>query len=426
MFRSLRWKFVWITVCLTGLVLVVVLGSTLWTSRKTQRALVDAALERGASGEFGRMPKVGGQGGDGTARDARDANMLALSVDVSMDGVIVRTDGSPLMVDANALEAVVSQALGSDDDEGYIEGLHVAWRRVPCPVDAAASPSEVGASGEGLGVRVVIVDTSAMDEGFRRQLKDDALITLVALCALFAIAWVLSGRAIAPAQSAYEEQRRFIADASHELKTPLAVIVANTDILLADAGIPEGSRRWVASTSEEATQMRSLVNDLLELARTEDANATGTPLTDDVDLSDVVNAAALEFDAIAFERGCRIEPGVEPGIRLRGNHAWLSRLARILVDNACKYAEPGSTITVSLSRSGPRATLTVNNRGNVIDPQDLPHLFDRFYRSDRARGRDTGGFGLGLAIAQGIAERHGGRVRATSTERDGTTFTVTL
>jgi signal transduction histidine kinase len=148
-----------------------------------------------------------------------------------------------------------------------------------------------------------------------------------------------------------------------------------------------------------------------------------------VDFSEIVDSCALEFDAVAFDRGVMLDSNVEEGIHLQGDPEWLGRLAKILIDNATKYARKGTEVKVTLKRTSQHIVLSVNNQGDPIDPEDLPHLFDRFYRSDKARSRgegEQGGFGLGLAIAKGIAEVHGGTIRATSTKADGTTFTVTL
>jgi signal transduction histidine kinase len=258
----------------------------------------------------------------------------------------------------------------------------------------------------------------------------DLEIVVVGLAVLFAITYALANRALAPVAAAWEQQRRFVADASHELKTPLAVILANNEILEKDGGIPPESRRWIQSTADEARHMKSLVNDLLQLARA-DEGAVGVASamqSEDLDLSDMVDRSALEFDAVAFEKGCMIDAQVEPGITMKGDREWMERLVRILIDNACKYCSANSTIRLVLRREGQHVVYSVNNQGPVIDPEDLAHVFDRFYRSDKARSRSDshGGFGLGLAIAKSTAEAHGGRIQATSTEADGTTFTVTF
>nr|WP_239471424.1 HAMP domain-containing sensor histidine kinase [Olsenella profusa] len=248
--------------------------------------------------------------------------------------------------------------------------------------------------------------------------------------ALFVVAYLLSGWALRPVERAWEQQRRFVSDASHELKTPLAVILANTQILEADGGVPKEARRWVHSTSEEVTHMKGLVEDLLTLARADEQEASGTRsagASQAVDLSALVSGCALEFDAVAFERGCSIECALADGVTVTGDPEQLRRVVRTLLDNATKYADRGTPVRVGLSREGRRARLTVNNRGETIAPEDLAHLFDRFYRTDDARERQSsGGFGLGLAIAKSLVESMGGKISARSTDANGTTFEVTL
>ena len=267
-------------------------------------------------------------------------------------------------------------------------------------------------------------------DGFSEQGIRDFQIICVALVALFGISWWLSSWALRPVERAWEQQRRFVADASHELKTPLAVILANTQILLSHEGVSDDAMRWVESTNDEAGHMKALVGDLLQLARSDETVAgetTGAFRKEPVDLSEMVEAAALEFDAIAFERGCLIQEDVTEGITVSGDAEWLTRLVRILIDNACKYAERETTVDVVLREESGHAHLTVHNVGNPIDAEDLPHVFERFYRSDKAREREAeGGFGLGLAIAKGIVDAHGGKITASSSEAEGTTFAVTL
>lgn len=430
MLARLRRKFVLIAMLLTGTVLVAVLGSTLVTTYLTQRDIIAASLDHAVNDDLDHLPVMGGARGPRPDHDDGYGSLLALAVDVSEDGLVIRTSRTPVTINSSALTTVVNEALQSDSDSGTIPELHVAWKsRAIYQSDAEGWDDyleDYAVSGYDLVTRVAIVDTSALDNAFAEQVETDAVIIVVALLALLGVSWALSSWALAPVQRAWDDQRRFVSDASHELKTPLAVIVANTDILLADEAMPQESRRWVLSTADEAAHMRSLVNDLLELARADEGASSGVMRKEDVDLSDLVESAALEFDAVAFERGCIIESSIQPNLHVKGDPEWLERLAKILLDNACKYAAPSSTIDVNLAKTANHITLAVTNMGNVIDPEDLAHVFDRFYRSDKARNRATGGVGLGLAIAKGIAEAHGGTISATSTETDGTTFTVTL
>ncbi len=257
--------------------------------------------------------------------------------------------------------------------------------------------------------------------------------SLLALAVLLVINIFFARWALRPVASAWQQQRQFVADASHDLKTPLTVILANTSILLEH---PERSIaeqvQWVDSTQHEAQHMQALVNDLLLLAKLDEEQSIGsTPLlqeqtSEKVDFSDLVEGELLQFESIAFEKDIIMTSEVEPRLEVTGNLVRLRRVVSTLIDNACKYTHAEQSVTVSLVKSGRFAKLSVNNTGTVIPAQDLPHIFDRFYRADKARTRDAGGHGLGLAIAQSIAHEHKGTISVKSTEREGTTFTLTL
>ena len=171
--------------------------------------------------------------------------------------------------------------------------------------------------------------------------------------------------------------------------------------------------------------MQELVNDMLELARPASA-AKDSQVPENVDFTDLVENLALQFESVAFEKGVSIECQIEPGVKVQGSRKRLQRLASTLIDNACKYARSDSSVTVKLSKSAKDATLSVHNEGQSIPAEDLPHIFDRFYRTDKARTSDTGGFGLGLAIAREVAREHGGDICAESSQKKGTTFSATI
>jgi two-component system sensor histidine kinase CiaH len=409
--KKLKRKFIIIVMTLVGVVLAGVLGFSLHASWSAQHELIDHALERNLEGDLNSVPTIGGpQGSD------HGEGMLSIAVIVSDDGVILQTSDSPALISTETLRRVIRTAIRSSEDRGVISERHIAWRRA------------VQSDGS---VRISMVDTAAADRSFSNQVVRDGEIMVLAMLAMFFISWKLADWSLKPVADAWDRQRRFISDASHELKTPLSVILANSQILLKDGNLGDESRRWVQSTQDEATHMKNLVNDLLQLAKTDEGagGSTSAFTKKDVDFSEIVDSCALEFDAVAFDRGVMLDSNVEEGIHLQGDPEWLGRLAKILIDNATKYARKGTEVKVTLKRTSQHIVLSVNNQGDPIDPEDLPHLFDRFYRSDKARSRgegEQGGFGLGLAIAKGIAEVHGGTIKATSTKADGTTFTVTL
>ena len=174
--------------------------------------------------------------------------------------------------------------------------------------------------------------------------------------------------------------------------------------------------------------MEQLVLDMLVLAQPQNAEDGSSPARTTVDLSSLVERAILQFEAVAFERGVLMEDAVEPDISLEGDQTALQRLVGTLVDNASKYAPAQTTVTVSLAKEDSGAVLSVHNEGDPISPEDLPHVFDRFYRADKSRDRSgkegSRSFGLGLAIARKIAEEHGGTLSVTSTKEAGTTFSA--
>jgi two-component system, OmpR family, sensor kinase len=227
---------------------------------------------------------------------------------------------------------------------------------------------------------------------------------------------------LASLEQAYEAERRFVSDASHELRAPLTAIQANLDLLERLPDLPEAERaEAVAEASREAQRLAQLVADLLALAR--------------ADSGITLRKQPVEIDAIVFEvlaqarhlaKGQRLEIGrLEPGI-VEGDPDRLRQLLLILLDNALKYTPPTGEVTLSLERNGTRAGLVVKDTGVGIPPQDLPRVFERFYRADAGRARDPGGTGLGLPIARWIAEQHGGTISLESTLGRGTTASVLL
>ena len=412
MLKKLRRKLVAIITIFAGSILVLMISMSYYTFYRTQRGIVNEALSMSMHGGVRDVSTVAGSSGESGSYPAK---MLAVCVDIDSEGVILRSNSSSIEMDSSAFEEILYSALTSDASSGYSDSLDVAWQKAKLSDGAW---------------RVAVVDTSSITYSLKSQFVQDLLIILGGLLALILVSWGVSGWVLKPVSNAWEQQRRFVADASHELKTPLSVIIANTEILLKDKDLPESSKRWVRSTSDESNHMKGLVEELLELARADEDQIVegGIAHIEDVDLSEITESATLEFDAIAFESGTQVDEHIEDGIHVTGDSEWISRLVRILLDNACKYAQAGTTITVRLARQGRRCVLSVNNFGEVIAPDDLEHVFDRFYRTDEARSRDSkaGGFGLGLAIAKSIATSTGGDIAAESTAESGTTFTVTL
>lgn len=274
------------------------------------------------------------------------------------------------------------------------------------------------------GTYVTFADSSFV-ERWESLAASLALAGAGALAVLFAINVFFARWALRPVEKAWKKQRQFVADASHELKTPLTVILANASILEKHPETPlSENMQWLESTREEAVRMQELVSDMLSLAQ---AESTETYEFARTNLSSIVSKEALQFESVAFEHNVSIEDDIAEGLHVQGSARALEKLVGTLIDNACKYAAEASSVTVRLSRQGKKAVLSVRNLGNPIPQESIEHVFDRFYRADKARTHDDSrSFGLGLAIAREIAESHGGSIKAKSSAEDGTVFTVVL
>lgn len=271
----------------------------------------------------------------------------------------------------------------------------------------------------GPGFSIVLRNYSDTLASARRLLVYSLLIGAAALAVLFAITVFLSKIVTKPAEQAFTRQKQFIADASHELKTPLSTISVNADVLKSEIG-PD---KWLENISSECSRMEELVISLLTLARM-DADDNPIRNIETVNLSDAILRPALSFESIAFEKGISYSLDIEKDVSVFGNPSELSRLSSALIDNAFKYVEDRGSVSVSLKKSDRKVCFSVSNSGKEISDKDLPHIFERFYRADESR-TDGCSFGLGLAICEEIAERHNGKITVES-QNSMTTFSVTL
>jgi signal transduction histidine kinase len=268
----------------------------------------------------------------------------------------------------------------------------------------------------------------------RSQYFVNASVTRLALIALAAglvgvllaggAGYWLAGRTLRPIATALERQQNFAADASHELRTPLTVMLTNAELLTLH---PE--RRLseyqdvVADIIAEIERLSRLVSDLLTLARADQGKAVLALNT--VDLAEVAGTVAEQFGPIAAGKGIELRTEIADGVLVTGDHDRLHQLAVILVDNAVRYTSSGS-VTVRVSHAGNDGVLAVSDTGPGIAAEHLPHLFERFYRTDSARSAEEGGTGLGLALAEWIVHSHQGSIDVESTPGQGSTFTVHL
>ncbi len=232
------------------------------------------------------------------------------------------------------------------------------------------------------------------------------LVAAACVALVYLLIWFFSKKAIGPTVKSVEKQKQFITDASHELKTPLTVIATSLKVLEMEMG----RQKWIDKAQAQTEKLSELVNDMVTLARLDEEKPPVRFAR--FDISSLVTETAGSFQDFAAAKGHTLEINIEPGLSCCGDEYAVRQLVSILLDNAIKYADDGSMIRFDLEKSKKGLTLRTSNSCTGLDAEKLDQLFDRFYRPDRSRSKQTGGFGLGLSIARSIVETHKGSICA--------------
>ncbi|WP_070000104.1 sensor histidine kinase [Cellulosilyticum sp. I15G10I2] len=275
------------------------------------------------------------------------------------------------------------------------------------------------------GYKIIFLDITFQQNILMKLIYTFLAVAFIMLIVIFFISRFFANRAIAPIKEAFNKQKQFIADASHELKTPLAVINTNTDVLLSSIGTSLGDEvKWLHYIKGEAERMAKLTNDLLYLTQVDYSDIQ--MVFSDFNLSECAENIILTMEAVIFENNISLEYDIRPDIMISGSMEQITQVIIILLDNAIKYANPKGTINISLKKQHNTALLSVTNTGDGIPNEELDKIFDRFYRIDKSRSRSKGGHGLGLPIAQTILNQHHGKIAVTSILHESTTFYIEL
>ena len=327
-------------------------------------------------------------------------------LDLDQAGNVTSAVGYYDLTDEDDLQALVSDVDSTGDRVGVLPNYGLRYCRSVTPH----------------GERIAFADMSSEQATLSNLIKTCILIGALCFAVFLLISWLLARWAVKPVEKAWQQQRQFVADASHELKTPLTVIMTNAELLNSPDFDETRRSQFAAHILTMSRQMRQLIEEMLDLARTD--SGQGNLVLSQVDLSKLVSDAVLPFEPVFFEAGLTLTTDIQPGISLRGSGQHLRQTADILLDNARKYATPPGEVTVALTRTGNRCRLAVSNPGPEISKEDLKNIFKRFYRSDAAHTQ-RGSYGLGLSIAQNIVLRHHGRIWAES-KNGRNTFYVEL
>lgn len=270
------------------------------------------------------------------------------------------------------------------------------------------------------GYIIAFVERSVESGILNMLLKNSALIMGISSLVLAVFVFFLSKWIVKPVQNSFESQRRFISDASHELKTPLTIISANADVLENEIG----ENKQLSHIKSQTERMGHLVHNMLDLMRTDDYKESIVFVR--FNMSEVVLGTTLEFESRVFEDGKKLSYDIAENIELLGDEEKIRQLTAILLDNAIKHSDRGGEIGVSLKKLNNKTVLAVKNTGAGVSETEREKIFERFYRSDISRSRETGGYGLGLAIAKSIVLLHKGKIIAEGEEGSYIEFIVTV
>lgn len=391
MVKRLKWKmvaaFMLIVTIIVGVACAVFYHTTTAGMHKANVDMLIRAAEKGPVRVAGREQAEEREPSPGN-------NALAyFLIEVDDAGTVKNTEGDAFHFEVEPSE-LARLALDGARDIGELEeySLRFVRRRIPD------------------GWKIAFHDLE-----FEKRFSLSVLVTSLfvgcgALFLFFLLSLALAHWVTGPMEQAWNRQKQFVADASHEMKTPLTVILSNADMLYSHYGAQDAQlQRWTDNIREEGIRMRRLVESMLFLARS-DASLAAPELSERVDWSDTVESSVLTFEPLVYEHGFSIESDIQPGCTVQGNPDQLHRLSDILLDNAVKYSLPSGLIRVTLRReTGRAALLTVSNPASEISEQQAGKLFDRFFRLDPARTGQKG-YGLGLSIAQSIASAAKGRI----------------
>lgn len=387
MIRRLRVKLVCVLMAVAAALLCVLFGTVLHFTRSGLEAESFQAMRAAAMEPLGLVRP-------GTRSDAAQLPCFILQMGRRGE-LMVSGNGYYDLTDEAFLKEVLAQALMAGTDSGVLEAYGLRFLRTG-PPDRPV---------------VVCADLSRETRTMERLTQICLLAAGGTLMAFLAVSVLLSRWMAGPVDEAWKRQRQFVADASHELKTPLTVVQTSAELL--GDGVPAAQARYRENIQAGARQMRTLVEGLLELARADG----GMPekAVEIVGLSKLAEEAILPFEPVFFERGLTLESSLEPGLLVRGSPEKLRRALEALLDNAQKYTAPGGAVLVRLVRQGRYSVISVSGPGNELSPQERQDVFKRFYRADPARTGD-GSCGLGLSIAQETVAAHGGRIWAESAD----------
>ena len=388
MIKRLRIKFICVIMAIVMVLLGCILGVVIHFTGQSMQMQSISMMRTIATSPFQ-------QGIPGKTMDD-EVRLPFFSVQISSRGELIAASGGYFdLSDREYLQEIINAALASDRETGELEEQDLRYLKAVSPV----------------GLTIVFSDTTTETATMKHLFYSCLAVFFGAMIVFFGISILLSHWVIKPVATAWEQQRQFVADASHELKTPLSVIMANAELMQGEETTGEDLKTYSGNILGVTYQMRSLVENMLEMARVD--NGTVKISLECLDFSELVSDAVLSFQLLYEEQGMGLRCAVPDGVEIQGSQQHLYQVLDVLLDNALKYSTPGGMVSVDLVNSGKNCMLSVASPGQPISAEDRKNIFKRFYRADKARAMN-GSYGLGLAIAESIVEAHKGKIWAES------------
>ena len=402
MIRRLRNKFVLINMTIVTAMLAVIFSLVIFFMGMTLEFQGEQRMQNLAEDVLRPEPRDGPHIGR-----RHEAWQPYFVVKLDEQGNLLSISSSfPEEPDGEQLAQYIQAAQGQQANSGALTDYGLRFRKQATP----------------FGQVILFADISNEIAMMENLIQTCIVISVLSFFVFLLISFLLAKWAVRPVETAWNQQRQFVADASHELKTPLTVIMTNAELLQSPEYGKEEKKRFSESILTMSRQMRGLVESLLELARVD--NGASKMVFSQLDFSELVQDSLLPFEPVYFEKELQLESDIEENLQVKGSASHLRQVLDILLDNGAKYSFANSVVTVTAKRQGSCCLLWVSNSGEAISRQDLKNIFKRFYRIDKARSMNHS-YGLGLAIAESVVKEHGGKIWAQS-EKGINTFFVQL
>jgi signal transduction histidine kinase len=425
MFKKLRREILWLCMVLTSVITLTSFAVIYWTTASSASDGEKITLAEVTASAVGDTIT---QSADGVYAESIIQTQFSPSfvIDMDTDGNIQNAHSSLSISDE-----IYAQAAKSAYENGSVGIVRLGGRVWRYAVDATKHVTvdmdggDVDMSGGTEGLRAAFLDVTDSRAATARLGRVLIVAAVVVLALIFCVSLLFSAKAVRPVEEVWEKQKQFIANASHELKTPLTIVMSNLGALTANGGETVDSQmKWISRIRAGCDRMSGLINELLRLARMDAQDAEKT--TEPVNVGETINEAIDREDARIAQKRLRVETAIPSDIVIQSDGDKLAQLVSILLDNAVKYTDEGGNISIELTKSAKAVRFCIKNSGAGIAPQELPMIFERFYRASDAPKGDGSSYGLGLSVAKAIVTSLGGEIAAVSVPSGDTQFAVTL